>query len=104
MESHLLILREPGDNLDRRKNIFHFKPAQNFVAEHYERDFDMIFHFKPAQKLVAEHYERDFVMVFHSKAAQNLVAEHYERGYDRLTIMAMNKNRFSLYDTNLMIS
>ena len=26
-----------SDNLDRRENIFHFKAAQNLVAEHYER-------------------------------------------------------------------
>ena len=30
------------------------KADQNFVAEHYEIDFDMIFHFKAAQNLVAD--------------------------------------------------
>ena len=38
--------------------IFHFKAAQNLVAEHYERDFDTIFHFMVAQNVVAEQYER----------------------------------------------
>ena len=33
--------------------IFHFMAAQNLVAEHYERDFDIIFHFKADQKVVA---------------------------------------------------
>ena len=27
--------------------ILHFNAAQNSVAEHYERDFDMIIHFNP---------------------------------------------------------
>ena len=51
------------------------------VAEHYERDFDMIFHFKAAENLVAVHYVRDFDIIFHFniKADQNLVAEDYER-------------------------
>ena len=44
--------------------IFHFKAAQNLVAEHYERYSDMIFHFKAAQNLVAEHYERYSDMIF----------------------------------------
>ena len=42
--------------------IFHFKAAQNFVGEHYVRDFDMIFHYKEAQNLVAEHYLREFFL------------------------------------------
>ena len=29
--------------------IFHFKAAQNLVAEHYEVVFDMIFHFMTTQ-------------------------------------------------------
>ena len=29
--------------------IFHLKEAQNLIAEHYERDFDMIFHFNAAK-------------------------------------------------------
>ena len=36
-------------------NFFHFKAAQNLVAEHYERNFDTIFHFKAAQNLVAKY-------------------------------------------------
>ena len=31
-----------------------------------------------AQKLVAEHYERDFDLIFRLKADQNFVAEHCE--------------------------
>ena len=38
--------------------IFHIKAAQGMVAEHYERDFDMIFHFMVNENLVAEHDER----------------------------------------------
>ena len=37
--------------------IFHFKPAQNLVGEHYERDFDLIFRLKADQNLVVEHCE-----------------------------------------------
>ena len=59
--------------------IFHFKTAQNLVAEHYERDFDLIFRLKAEQKLVVEQCELDFYMIFHFKEAQYLVAEHYER-------------------------
>ena len=40
------------------------------VAEHYERNIDMIFHIAAAQNMVAEHYERDFDMIFHFKAAK----------------------------------
>ena len=29
--------------------IFHLKEAQNLIAKHYERDFDMIFHFNAAK-------------------------------------------------------
>ena len=43
--------------------IFHSKTAQNFVADHYVRDFYMIFHFKEAQNLVADHYEIDFEII-----------------------------------------
>ena len=43
--------------------IFQIKAAQNMVAVHYERDFDMIFHFKAAhKKRVVLHYERDFLL------------------------------------------
>ena len=52
------------------------------VALHYERDFDMIFHFKVAQNLIADHYERYFDLIFHFMADQNLVAEHYEIDFD----------------------
>ena len=42
----------------------YWKNSPNFVAEHYERDFDMIFQFKTAQNVVAEHYGRDFLHDF----------------------------------------
>ena len=32
--------------------------AENAVAEHYKRDFDMIFHFEVTQNLVEEHFVR----------------------------------------------
>ena len=38
----------------------------------------MIFHLMAAQKLVAEHYERDFDLIFRLKADQNLVVEDCE--------------------------
>ena len=38
----------------------------------------MIFHFMAAQKLVAEHYERDFDLIFRLKVDQNLVVEQCE--------------------------
>ena len=44
--------------------IFHYKEAQNLVAEHYVRDFYMIFQFKEAQIFAAEHYEIDFWYCF----------------------------------------
>ena len=59
--------------------IFHYKAAQNLVAEHYERDFDLIFRLKADQNLVIEHCEWDFYMIFHFKEAEHLVAEHCER-------------------------
>ena len=40
--------------------IFHLKAAQNFIAEHEERDFELIFQFKTAQNVVRRHYERYF--------------------------------------------
>ena len=43
---------------------------------HYVGDLDMIFHFKVAQNLVAEHDERAFNMIFHNKFVKYLVAEH----------------------------
>ena len=33
-------------------NIFHFKVAQNLVAEHYDRDFEIIFLFKRLNTLL----------------------------------------------------
>ena len=45
--------------------IFHLKAAQNFIAQHEERDFDMIFYLKleTAQNLFRQHHERDFHMI-----------------------------------------
>ena len=61
----------------------------------------MIFHFKEAQQLVAEHSEilKDFDTIFNFMVAQNVVAEHYGRGWvTGLTPLTMNKNRFNLVD------
>ena len=60
--------------------IFHLKAAQNFIAEHEERDFELIFQFKTAQNVVRRHYERDFDMIFHLKleTAQNLARQQHE--------------------------
>ena len=69
---------------------FYFKAAQNLVAEHYERDFDMTFHLKVAQNLVAEHYERDFNMIYYLKKE---VKEIWLTG---LALMAIN-NKSSVY-------
>ena len=44
--------------------IFHYKAAQNLVAEHYERDFDLIFRLIADQNLVVEHCEWDFLHDF----------------------------------------
>ena len=54
--------------------IFHLKAAQNLIAEHYRRDFDMIFHLKleTAQNLVGLQHERDFHMIFHFKKSQKI--------------------------------
>ena len=61
--------------------------AQNMVAEHYERYFDIIFNFKAKQNLVVELiYERDFDMIFISMAAHILVAELYETDFDMIFI------------------
>ena len=46
------------------KTILHLKEAQNLIAEHYERDFDMIFHFNAAKNFVADYEERDFELIF----------------------------------------
>ena len=59
------------------------------IVEHYER-FDIIFHFKAAQNLVAEHYERDFDMIFH------LMKEVKEIRLTGPALMMINKTRFSL--------
>ena len=55
--------------------------AQNVVAVHYEKDFDMIFHFNVAKNFVAEYDERDFDMIFHLKleTAENFVGLQHER-------------------------
>ena len=54
--------------------IFHLKAAQNLIAEHYRRDFDMIFHLKldTAQNLFGLQHERDFHMIFHFKKSQKI--------------------------------
>ena len=63
--------------------IFHLKAAQNFIAEHEERDFELIFRLKRAQNVVRRHYERDFDMIFHLKleTPQNLFRQHHERDF-----------------------
>ena len=40
------------------------KTLKNLIAEHYERDFDMIFHFNAAKNFVADYEERDFELIF----------------------------------------
>ena len=57
--------------------IFHLKAAQHFIAEHEERDFELIFQFKTPQNVVRRHFERDFDMNIHLKleTAQNLVGK-----------------------------
>ena len=44
--------------------IFYLKAAQNFIAEHEERDFELISQFKTSQNVVRRHYFRDFDMFF----------------------------------------
>ena len=39
------------------------------------------------KKLVAEHYERDFDMIFNVKAAQNFAAERYGIDFDRIFLI-----------------
>ena len=39
------------------------------------------------QILIAEHYERDFDMIFHVKAAQNFAAECYGIDLDRIFLI-----------------
>ena len=62
-------------NLRRRKfscralwkrywNYLYSKAAENVVAGHYDRDFEIIFFFKAAEKVIAERYEKDFDMLF----------------------------------------
>ena len=76
--------------------IFHFKMAQNLVAEHYGRYFDMIFYFLTAQSLFAEHAEKYFDMIYHFLVALYLVAEHLKEDMlTDLSPMTMNKNRLS---------
>ena len=57
---------------------FLFKAPQILIAEHYEREFDMIFHVKAAQNFAAERYGIDFYWIFLIMAAQHFVAEHSE--------------------------
>ena len=79
---------------------FHFKAAQNLVAEPYEQHLTWFSTLRrlntclqitmnviltwfstlieSVQNLVAEQYEWDFDMIFHFKAPQYMVAEHYE--------------------------
>ena len=49
--------------------ISHLKAAQNLIAEHCGRYFDMIFHLKleTAQNLVGQQHERDFHVIFNFK-------------------------------------
>ena len=44
---------------------FHLKEVENFVAEHYEREFDMNSHSKVAPNLVTEYYESDLDVIFY---------------------------------------
>ena len=46
-----------------------FMAPQIFIAEHYERDFDMIFNMKAAQNFAAERYGIDFDRIFIIMAA-----------------------------------
>ena len=63
--------------------IFHLKAAQNFIAEHEERDFELIFQFKTAQNVVRRQHERDFHMIFHFKKSQKISCrQHYEGNFD----------------------
>ena len=58
--------------------IFHLKAAQNIIAEHEERDFELIFQFKTARNVVRRHYERDFNIIL-----EKLVADQrYEGNFD----------------------
>ena len=61
--------------------IFHLKASSgSTLAEHEERDFELIFQFKTPQNVVRRHFERDFDMNIHLKleAAQNLVRQQHE--------------------------
>ena len=71
----------------------HFKSAQNLVAEHYERDFDMIFNVKTVQNLVAEHCERDFDMISILWWLKTLLQSTMKEdiGSTNLTLKAMKK-------------
>ena len=43
--------------------------------------------FMAPQILIAEHYERDFDLIFHVKATQNFAAERYGRDFDRIVLI-----------------
>ena len=65
--------------------IFHLKVAQHFIAEHEERDFELIIHLKleTAQNLVRQQHERDFHMIFHFKKSRKISSrQHYEGSFD----------------------
>ena len=70
---------------------FRFMAAQKLVAEHYERDLDLIFRLKADQNLVVEHCEWDFYMIFHIKEAQHLVVEHSERFWHDFSLYGGSK-------------
>ena len=47
----------------------------------------MNFLFMAPQILIAEHYERDFDMIFNVKATQNSAAERYGIDFDRIFLI-----------------
>ena len=65
--------------------------AQKMVAEHYERDFDLIIRLKADQNLVVEHCEWNFYMIFHFKEVEHLVAEHSERFWHYFSLYGGSK-------------
>ena len=86
--------------------IFHFNAAKNFVAEHEERDFELIFQFRTAQNVVAYSTMKEILTLLFTcswrhlktwldsnikgiftrfstlRSLKKLVAEHYERNFD----------------------
>ena len=65
-------------------SIFHFKVAEDLIAEHYERYLKWFSTSRPLKTWLQNSYEIDFGMIFHITAAENLVPEHYERDIDRI--------------------